>query len=267
MLNDAFLWYNEGDWSDYGLAVPNVGNDISTQNSTIKNLMETMGRNLQNIMWHNDARKSSPPSVNTIERLCKLCVRARDIISSRAVPPGTKNLEATHAVPAPEEFLIFPVPYFKVRNSFLKDYCGLALLCMTEMAQHQENATPLEISTEFGKMVSGYIGRIYRRVGVELLKLPAEPFDTQASFTISAEQIAAYNPALYFTSTEMIDTVPDLTNWPTEDDLEPLTNGIPWSTLPKLGRYPSAAGLGSLADSGIAGAARTVNTENSSFIR
>lgn len=263
MLNDAFLWYNVGDWSNYGLAVPNVGNDTQTQNTTIKNLMETMGRNLQNIMWHNDARKSTPPTVNTIERLCKLCVRARDIISSRAVPSGTRNLEATHAVPAPEEFLLFPVPYFKVRNSWLKDYCGLTLLCLTEMAQHQENATPLEISTEFGKLVSGYIGRIYRRVGIELLKLPAAPFDAP-DFTISDEQIASYNPGLYFTSTEMIDTVPDLVNWPTEDDLEPLTDGIPCSQLPLLGRYPSAAGNGSMANSG---GSSSAGSENSSFIR
>ena len=58
-------------------------------------------------------------------------------------------------------------------------------------------------------------------------------------FTLSEEQLAGYNPSVWFTSTEMVDTVAPLDDWPTEDDLEVLTNGIPVSHLPVLGRWPS----------------------------
>lgn len=265
MLNDAFLWYNVGDWADYGLAVPNVGDDIETQNTTIKKLFETMGRHLFDVMWHHDAASSAPPSVNTVERICKLCVRARDIVAARAVPPGKFRLEPSHAAPAPEQFRVYPTPYFKVRNTWLQEYAGLALLCMTEMAQHQENSTPLEISTNFGEIVGGYVHRIYRLVGIELLNLPPVTFD-KLDYTITDEQIRAYNPGVYYTSTEMTDTVPtSVRNRPTEDDLKPLAEGIPWSFLPLLGRHPSAGGNGSLANSGD-GTSSGTNGGNSSFL-
>lgn len=254
MLSDASLWYNVGDWGDYGLAVPNVGNDIDTDNSAIKRLFEGFGRQLFDVMWHPDAMSSAPPTVNTIQRICRLCTRARDILAARAVPPGTFRLEPVHATPAPEELRVYPTPYFNVRNRWMQEYAGLALLCMTEMSQHQESSTPLDISTDFGEIVGGYIHRIYRLVGIELLQLPAANFD-QLNFTITDEMLRAYNPGAYYTTVEMTDTVPSTNRKrPTEDDLRPLAEGIPWSCLPKLGRYPSSGGLGTLANSGLQGA-------------
>lgn len=236
--NDAFLYYNVGDWAKYGLAVPNWSNDTQSQNDTIRYLTQVMGRNLQSIMLHTDARLSTPPSINTLTRIHKLCTRARSILSSRAVPAGTPNMESAHAIPAPEVFLVFPTPYFKTRNQWLKQYCGLILLALTEAMQHQENAKPLEISEAFAGLVGQYIQRVYRLMAIELFRVPMETASA-GDFTLSPEQLAAYNPSEWFTSTEMIDTVPSLIDWPTEDMLFPLTEGIPITQLPVLGPYPS----------------------------
>lgn len=248
MTNDAFLWYNVGDWGKYGLAVPNFGNDTRSQNDTIRYLADVLGRNLQAVMWHPDARLRTPPSINTLTRIHKLCTRARSILAGRAVPSATLNMETAHALPAPEEFLVYPTPYFKVRNQWLKQYAGLILLSLTESIQHQENAKPLEISEAFAGLVGQYVQRVYRLMATELFRVPLADA-SKPDFTLTDAHLAAYNPSAWFTSTELIDTVSPLEEWPTEDDLEVLTSGIPISHLPVLGRWPSgptlAAGAGS----------------------
>ncbi|MBX3444269.1 MAG: hypothetical protein KF774_17840 [Planctomyces sp.] len=237
--NDAFRWYNVGDWAELGLAVPHFSNDRKSQNDTVRYLVEAVGRNTQAVMFHTDALLRTPPSINTLERIHKLCTRVRSILSSRAVPSGVNNMESAHAVPAPEDHLVFPTPYFKVRNPWLKQYCGLSLLSLTEMYQHQENAKPLEISTDFANLAGQYFQRIYRLIAVELLRVPLAEV-TDPEFTLTDEMLRSYNPGQWFTSTEMIDTVPDMSRMPTEDDLEPLTNGIPTSLLPELPRWPTS---------------------------
>ncbi|MEW4530208.1 hypothetical protein [Maioricimonas sp. JC845] len=236
--HDAFLWYNVGDWGRYGLAVPNFSDDTRSQNDTIRYLTDVVGRNLQAILWHPDGRLRTPPSINTLTRIHKLCTRARAILAGRAVPSATLNMETQHALPAPEEFLVYPTPYFKLRNQWLKQYAGLILLAQTEAMQHQENARPLEISESFAGLIGQYIHRVYRLMATELFRVPLEEA-SQRDFTLTDAQLAGYDPSAWFTSTEMIDTVPRLEDWPTEDDLAVLTNGIPISHLPVLGRWPS----------------------------
>lgn len=235
---DAFLWYNVSGWKDYGLAIPNCSDDTRSQNATIRDLVQTTGRNLQAIMWHADSRLRVPPSINTLTRMHKLCIRARSILVSRMVPSGTPFDESAHSIPAPEDFLVFPVPYFKVRNTWLKMYAGLILTGLSDAMQHTENARPLQVSTIFAGLFGQYVQRVYRMMAIELLQVPLEVANAE-SFTLTDEMLRAYNPAEWFTQTEMIDTVPPLENWPTEDQLFPITEGIPASSLPELGRWPS----------------------------
>src|SRR5262245_8100380 len=137
--NDAFLWYNVPGWDDLGLAVANFGDDKTSQNGTIRYLVEVIGRNLASIMWQQDARTRVPPTINTIRRIHKLCTRVRDILAGRQVGPGQSRMEPAHAVPSPEAFIVYPTPYFLVRNGWLKEYCGYTLLALTEAMQHTEN--------------------------------------------------------------------------------------------------------------------------------
>ncbi|MFV0446012.1 MAG: hypothetical protein ACK5Q5_20745 [Planctomycetaceae bacterium] len=80
----------------------------------------------------------------------------------RAVPANILNMETAHALPAPEEFLVYPTPYFKVRNQWLKQYAGLMLIGLTEAMLHLENARPLEISEAFAGLNGQYVQRVYR---------------------------------------------------------------------------------------------------------
>lgn len=256
--NDALLFYNVGDFAKFGLAVPNCGNDRTSQNDTIRYLTETVGRNLQGIMWHTDASLRTPPSINTLMRIHKLCIRARQILAGRAVPANVPNMEPQHALPAPETFLVFPTPYFTVRNTFLKQYSGLVLTALTEAFQHSENRKPIEISETFAGHFGQYIHRVYRLMATELFNVPAAEA-AALDFTLTEAQIKAYNPAAWFTQTEMIDTVAPIEDWPTEDDLQLLTDGIPVTVLPTLGRWPtgSPGGMGASASAGSSSAGTT----------
>ncbi|MFM7925577.1 MAG: hypothetical protein ACKPJJ_35590, partial [Planctomycetaceae bacterium] len=85
-----------------------------------------------------------------------------------------------------------------------------------------------------------------RLMATELFRVAAADA-SKPDFTLSDEQLGAYNPSAWFTSTEMLDTVPPLEDWPTEDDLQILTDGIPISQLPVLGRWPNGPVSGSTA--------------------
>ncbi len=237
--NDAALWYNENGWDKLGLAVPNWSDDQQSQNTNIIYLTNVMGRNLQGIMFNDDARLTTPPSLNTLTRVHKLCIRARDIMHARAVPENELDMESAHANPAPEVFKVYPVPYFKVRNQWMKDWCGLMLMSLTEAMQHQENLKAMEISTRFAGLIGQYVQRVYRQMSVELLQIPLADAKV-GDFTLTEEQLSAYAPSKFFTSTEMIDTVPPIEDEPTEDMLAPITAGIPVTMLGNLGRWPAA---------------------------
>ncbi len=235
---DQALWYNNGVWGELGYAVPNFGNDPGTLNAGICRLTESIGRNLSALMHHPDVDLRVPPSINTLTRVHRLVMRGRTILGSRAVASGTHNMESVHSAPASEIFRIYPVPYFRVRNPWLKEWCGLTLNALAEAMQHTENRKPFEISEGFAGTIGQYFHRTYRLMAVELFGAKVDKAKA-LDFQLSDDDLAGYDPSKYFNSTEMIDTVPPLNKVPTEDDLRLLTDGIPATLLVNLTKYPS----------------------------
>lgn len=236
---DAVLWYRVGVFGDAGYAVPNWSNDIGSLNRQIINWVDLVGRNLFHIMHHEDADLRVPPSINTCRRIHKLYVRAATILAARAVPPGENNMEAMHVRPAGEVFRVYPVPYFRVRNPFLRSWCGLILVSLAEAMQHTENRKEMEISTAFAGQVGQYIRRVYREMAIELFGASREAA-LAPGFMLTEEELAGYNPGQFFTATEMVDSVPRLDRVFTEDRLELLGEGIPVTQLPAdLGPWPT----------------------------
>ncbi|MCA9270838.1 MAG: hypothetical protein KDA41_20300, partial [Planctomycetales bacterium] len=133
---DAILWYNVGEFGDAGYAVPNWGNDYATLNQQIADLVTLIGRNVFAMMHHEDAQLRTPPSINTLMRVHKLYVRIGQVLTGRAVPPGRPNMETDHVTPAGEIFRVFPAPFFKVRNTYMRRWCGLCFTALSEAMQH-----------------------------------------------------------------------------------------------------------------------------------
>src|SRR3972149_4489438 len=137
---DQVLWYRNGVWEELGYGAANFGNDPTSLNQDIRYLVDVIGRNLFAVMHHQDVRSRVPPSIATLTRVHKLITRARTILDSRDKPPGEARMEATHSTPAAQMFLIYPVPVFKVRNTWMKQWCELVLASLSEAMQHTENA-------------------------------------------------------------------------------------------------------------------------------
>jgi hypothetical protein len=236
---DQILWYNNGYWGTLGYAVPNFGDDPTTLNQNIHYLVQEMGRYLFLVMHHHDADLTTAPSVNTVKKIHGLVTRARGIIAARSVPLGQPDMENIHATPAPLEHLIYPVPYFKVRNPHLKQYAQLILAAISEAMQHTENRKPVEISTVFGATIAQYLRRVYVMMATELFGVPVATAQAD-TFALSDTEFKNYDPyKVGFISTEPIDTVPPLGNVPTEDDLAVLAYGIPATKLLNLQHYSS----------------------------
>lgn len=229
--NDAILWYDVGIFGKAGYAVPNWSNDVGSLNPQILDLVDNTGRNLFHIMHHEDADLRIPPSVNTCRRIHKLYIRLGNILAARSIPPGKDNMETLHVKPAGEVYRVFPVPFFRVRNQFMRRWAALILTSIAEMMQHTENRKELEISTKFAGDVGQYLKRVYRNMSIELFGKTVAQTEVDG-FALQDADFAAYNPGAFFTSTEMVDTVPRLDRVQTEDALELLAEGIPVTSLP-----------------------------------
>jgi len=234
---DQILWYNNGVWGKLGFAVPNFGDNTHTLNKSIHHLVDVMGRNIQAIMLDRETLHRTPPSIDVLTRVHKLVLRVRSILAGRTKPPNELPLKSEHASPAPEAFIIYPTPYFKVKNSWMKEWCGLALIALSEAMQHTDNGKSYEITPAFAGTVSKYVQRIYQLMATELFGVPVDEAK-QLDFVLNDTHFQNYDPGKWFTSTEMMDHPAVAAEIPTEDDLRPLTEGIPAPLLIGLDHYP-----------------------------
>ena len=234
---DAVLWYNVGLFGDLGYAYANPSDDIGSLNPNIIDFVSIVGQNLFAIMNHEDVDMETPPSINTVWRIHKLYKRSISILSGRAVPPGELNMETAHVSPGGEVFKVYPIPYFLVRNNFMKRWAGLVLMSLSEAMQHTENRKTIEISTTFAGQVGQYYTRVYENMAIELFGKTREQVRVPG-FLLTEAELAAYDPTLWFTGTELVDTVPPLNYVFTDDRLKVLRAGINVTDLPEMQPWP-----------------------------
>lgn len=235
--SDAVLWYNVQLFGDLGYGFPNPSNDLGTLNPNIADLCSIVGQNLFAIMNHEDVDMRVPPSINTLRRIHKLYLRSIQILAGRAVPPGENNMETAHVSPGGEVFKVYPIPYFLVRNQYMKRWAGMILMALSEAMQHTENRKTIEISTRFAGTIGQYFTRVYTNMGIELFGKTREQVNVPG-FVLTEEELSAYDPSKFFTSTELVDTVPPLNYVFTEDRLAVLRAGINLTDLPPFQPWP-----------------------------
>jgi len=238
---DRTLLYNVQPWADLGFGVPNFGENVGTLNNAIARLVDEVGKSQLYIMLSVDAMRTKPPSRNTVERLAKLIMRVQTVLGSRQQAYNELRLEAGHATPAQEIFTIHPCPFFTsaiVRNPWLREYNNLTMVALANMMQHSDNNVPLTITAEFSKAVWQWFRQIKILMGADLLMLnPTELADDKFVFT--SAHFDAYDPMAKINALEAVDTPSDLWGLPTEDDIQPLFDGLPANVVRNVVRqYP-----------------------------
>lgn len=237
IITDAALWYNVGLYGDLGYAVPNPSNDIGTLNPNIADFTNLVGRSLFLIMHHEDVDMSTPPSINTLMRVHQLYKRAGQILTARAIPRSEMNMETAHVTPGGDTFRVYPIPFFKVRNQFMKRWANWVLIALAEAFQDTENRKTIEISTDFAARIGQYFTRLYQNMAMEVFGKTRDEA-IKPGFLLTDADFKGWNPASFFTPQELIDPVPALDNVFTEDRKAFLAVGVPLTELPLLGPYP-----------------------------
>lgn len=234
---DAVLWYNVGEFGAAGYGVPNWSDDVGSLNPNIIDLVGLIGRNLFHIMHHEDVNLRTPPSINTLTRIHRLYVRCGQVLTGRAIPFNRPNLETPHSSPAGEIFRVYPVPYFKVANPYLKRWATWILMALADAMQHTENAKSVEISVSFASDVGKYLDRVYQNMAIEMFGKVVDDV-IKPGFLLTDADLSTYDPSKFFTRTEMVDVVPRLDRIFTEDKIGHLSEGIPVTQLPPLAPWP-----------------------------
>ena len=237
VTSDSIRWYNVGKFGEAGYAVPAWGNDVATLNPNIAELTDLIGQSLFALVHQEDADMRTPPSVNTLRTVHQLYVRAGSILTARAVPPGQTEFRTTHVSPAATVFKVYPVPYFRMRNPYIRRWTGLILMLKAEMCQHTENRKTMEITTKFAADVGKYLQRIYYNMSTELFGKTAADA-SKPGFILQDSDFTAYNPLSVVMPSEAVDVVPPFEYVFTEDQLDVLRQGIPVTMLPPLPTYP-----------------------------
>lgn len=252
---DRVMLYNVQPWSDLGFGSPNFGENVGTVNNAVARLVDEVGKTQLFIMMGTDAMRWKAPSRNTIERLAKLLMRVQTILSGRARKNSDLLLEAGHATPDQNIFMIHPCPYFPsevLRNPWLKEYNNLVMIALANMMQHSDNNLPLNVTEAFAKDVWQWFREIKILLGTELLLLPRSEVEKD-EFVFTDAHFSAYDSSKVIINMEAADTPSNIFGLYTEDDLRPLLVGIPANQIAPLLTQAPIGPLGPFAGQNPAG--------------
>ncbi len=245
---DSLLHYDVEEFGKAGFVVPNPGNDPVTMNETIHDLVSIIGQQILAMNSTADRDMHTPPDISLIRDLHKAFVRIRHIVSTRVVQNGEDAFRSEHNSPEEKVFLVFPTPYMKTRNRWIKRYTSLMLCLCSELMQHTESRREFDISPRVAKVVKGYMDRMYYDIATDLFNKPKEAAKAD-SFLLTEEDFAAWNWDEWMVDTEHIQPVVHSRFVFTEDQLAVLTAGIPATRLPMLKPIAGSGRQG--GDSGI----------------
>lgn len=225
---DEILWYDNGKWGDAGYAVPNPSGKTWTNNSVIYQLVELVGRNMFELAHREDVKFYRAPYKQFWFDLHQLIITARKRISDRMRKPNDSNgLVTQHVNPAPQVFLVYPVPYFgeRVRQQDVREYLQIGLMLLSEMMQHSDNDLSTYVTDNFAGTMGKYLQEILALFATKYFGKTREAAYA-LDFALTDDDFKNYDPSKVMTSVELTEERPPLQWWPTENDLSQI-RGLP----------------------------------------
>lgn len=243
MTPSAPAWYRNGIFGELGYATPYIDKTDSAKwysnNLGILKLVNTFGKLVLGVMQQPDVWKSTPPQTSYFpQSVGKAVDRFRAILNGAMVPPGQADLRTVSTGMNPQPFLIYPIPYFRVRNPWAKQWASYFLTALQEAMIHANNLDSLQINSDLASTLSQYTDLVYRELAIELLgKNPADV--NKPGFQLLDADYAAYNPAAVFNQIERVDTGAPMNFMLSPADLAGIVEGIPTPEIvPLLATWP-----------------------------
>lgn len=244
---DRVLVYGVEPWRSKGYGVVNFGDNFGTVNTAIHGLVDEIGEIQLAIATHIDMQRKQPPSINTVQRICKLMMRVHSVLSGRQKVMATQRVEAGHADPQYDPFIVHPFPYYApsnvMRNKWLREFNVLTAIALSNMIQHSDNSLAMTVTSEFSEFIWQYFREIQTHIAIELLLIPRETAE-RPDFAFTEAHYQAYDPYKVIVNLEGSYQPGPLLNRFTEDDLRPLFEG--YTTLeiaPTLEAAPKGLAL------------------------
>lgn len=243
---NAPAWYTPPGsvWSKMGCAIPQPGRYLQTNNGPIFDFVNVVGRQMFNVLWKYDDRKFDRfPSRDCLFEIYQLLVIGRKRLTDMTVLSNQSPLQPTHAKPAPQMFLVYPVPFFGPLgciNQWLHRATEMTMMMLSEAMQHSDNELSFHFTKSFFDSTYGYlkyllVGMATKFFGVDAATASAD------NYTIADPLWATYNPAAFSVSVEATASRPPIGWTPTDLDLEPI-RGLPVEkVIPFLQPWPDSA--------------------------
>jgi len=219
---DEILWYNNGIWGDAGYAMFNPMGKTLSSNIDIFMMHSLCGKVLFELMHERDAVGfTGPPHKQWLYELYQMLFVTRKRLNDLTRTKSDGNgLDVSHAQPAPQMFVVYPIPFFggRVRQADCLKYATIALLMLSEMAQHADNDRVGYVTEGFSSSIGQYVQEILAQMGMKFFGYKrAEAY--APNFEIKDADFTNYDPSKLMISTELIDERPPQQAWPTTNDL------------------------------------------------
>lgn len=189
--HDAILpWTYEGVmW-----AVPNVGDNIETENAAMAELFEVVGRYLLALSNMRDCFAPGPPTLKCVKMHHNCYVQVRNFVNARVKRYNQERLDVPHITPNRRAFKIYPSRYFDQKNRFTRRWTELYLYALSQWAQMAEaNTWTNDIIISSAEEMVKLPREAYRLMAVELFNVEYEQAE-EDGFRLTQDEFDNYNP-------------------------------------------------------------------------
>ncbi len=239
MTPNSVRLYSPGAFGQIGYGVPYFPKDrMYTANGAIKNLVDTFGNLIFSLMHMADVNSTAPPKLRWLITLHKAILRFRSIVAGEQVLQNEVDKRTANSNPDLEPFLMFPCPYFRLRNRWAKKWVKLAFTAITEAMKHQDNMHSLSMHQDFVTVVSQYPEMIYAQLAIEFFRKDRTTV-AAPGFVLTDADFTAYSEETLFSLTERTDSNAPLSWMLADEDLSSIAAGVPTPVIwPLLKPWP-----------------------------
>lgn len=240
---NAPAWYTLGIWGKLGCAVPQPGRYLQSNNEVILDLVKVAGQQLFYAMWNFPDRKFQRyPSRDILYALHQFLIFGRKRLADLTVVPNQSPMLPTHAKPAPQMFIVNPVPFYGPLgciNAWLMKFANMIMLMCSEAMQHTDNEIAYYVTKDFHDVCYGYLKYLLVDMAMKFFGV-AQADASKDDYFIPADAWTSYDPAKFSITVEGTSSRPPMGLSPTDLDLEPIRDLPVEIVIPYLQPWPDS---------------------------
>lgn len=189
-IHDAILPYA---YQGVTFAIPNLGDNIETENASVAELVDLLGRGLAYVSNMRDCFCVTVPTIQFCKDVHNLYVRFNSYVDARTKSDIQPRLDLKHITPVRKVFRLYPTRYFDVKNRYARRWIELGLYGISNIAQLSSiNTWTNDFDTISVREIKKPFAEIYRLMAIELFDIPRVEAD-KPEFRLQAKDFDTYH--------------------------------------------------------------------------